>query len=76
MQIAARWDDIHFILATDVWMGNARGNTYSRKHSRLQESDEEFWKFTWDEMGYYDIPAELNYSNINANFQIPSAEIH
>ena len=30
----------------DVWMGNARGNTYSNKHIFLKESDEAFWKFT------------------------------
>jgi len=45
----------------DVWMGNARGNTYSRQHVNLSTSDDQYWKFTWDEMGRYDIPAELNY---------------
>jgi hypothetical protein len=30
----------------DVWMGNARGNTYSHRHMFLKESDEAFWKFT------------------------------
>lgn len=30
----------------DVWMGNARGNTYSKKHIFLKESDEAFWRFT------------------------------
>ena len=31
----------------DVWMGNARGNTYSNKHIFLKETDEAFWKFTY-----------------------------
>lgn len=30
----------------DVWMGNARGNTYSRGHVFLNETDEYFWRFT------------------------------
>lgn len=45
----------------DVWMGNARGNTYSSKHIFLKDTDEAFWRFTWDEMGLYDIPAEMEY---------------
>jgi len=46
----------------DVWLGNARGNHYSRQHVTLDpDHDEEYWHYTWDEMAKYDLPAELNY---------------
>ncbi|XP_071452979.1 lipase 3-like [Hetaerina americana] len=45
----------------DVWMGNGRGNTYSRKHISLSPSDAKFWDFSWSEMGIYDLPAEIDY---------------
>lgn len=45
----------------DVWMGNCRGNTYSRKHVRMKPYQRQFWKYTWHEMGSIDIPEMIDY---------------
>ncbi|RZC36181.1 lipase 3, partial [Asbolus verrucosus] len=45
----------------DVWMGNARGNTYSKAHTNLSIHSAQYWNFSWHEMGYYDLPASLYY---------------
>jgi lysosomal acid lipase/cholesteryl ester hydrolase len=45
----------------DVWMGNSRGNTYSRRHIKLTAKRKEFWNFSWHEMGMYDLPAVVDY---------------
>ena len=43
----------------DVWLGNTRGNTYSLSHVTLDpdRDAEQFFDFSWYEMGMYDLPA-------------------
>lgn len=55
-----------FLLADngyDVWLGNHRGNTWSRKHKTLDpdRDQEKFWDFSFHELGYYDLPAKIDY---------------
>ncbi|XP_078042083.1 lipase 3 [Augochlora pura] len=45
----------------DVWMGNVRGNRYSRKHKWLTVKDKKYWSFSWHEMGIYDLPAMIDH---------------
>lgn len=45
----------------DVWIGNARGNNYSTSHKTLSPKSEECWKFSWHEIGYYDLPAMIDH---------------
>lgn len=55
-----------FILADagyDVWLGNSRGNSYSRNHTTLdfRKDAKRFFDFSWHEMGIYDLPASIDY---------------
>ncbi|CAK9799472.1 Lipase 3 [Anthophora quadrimaculata] len=57
-------NSLAFLLADagyDVWLGNIRGNTYSRGHVSLSTDDLMYWNFSWHEVGIYDLPAMINY---------------
>ncbi|XP_050521584.1 lipase 3-like [Daktulosphaira vitifoliae] len=45
----------------DVWLGNSRGNTYSRKHVSLNPKSKEYWNFGLEEIGIFDLPAVIDY---------------
>ncbi|XP_076684092.1 lipase 3-like [Andrena cerasifolii] len=45
----------------DVWLGNARGSRYSRKHKWMTTQDKEYWTFSWHEIGIYDLPAMIDH---------------
>ncbi|CAK1552488.1 unnamed protein product [Leptosia nina] len=46
----------------DVWLGNARGTYYSRRHLTLNPNNGKgtFWDFSWDEIGNMDLPAMID----------------
>ncbi|GMT09488.1 hypothetical protein PFISCL1PPCAC_785 [Pristionchus fissidentatus] len=51
----------------DVWLGNMRGNTYSKNHTNFTVNDEKFWEFSWDEMQLFDLPAMIDYVHAATN---------
>ncbi|KAE8912804.1 hypothetical protein PF005_g5401 [Phytophthora fragariae] len=59
-----RNQSLAFVLADagyDVGLGNSRGNTYSNESTHYTTDDDEFWDFSWEDMGLYDLPAMINY---------------
>ena len=58
----------------DVWMGNSRGNTNSRRHVTLnpdgrRRERQQFWSFSWHEMGVYDLPAMIDFVLEQTSFE-------
>ncbi|KAG2428232.1 hypothetical protein HYH02_014414 [Chlamydomonas schloesseri] len=57
-------ESLAFILADqgyDVWMMNTRGNTFSRSHTFLRDTQPRFWNFAVDEMALIDFRETLKY---------------
>ncbi|XP_053608490.1 lipase 3-like [Plodia interpunctella] len=62
--ITGKESSLGYLLADegyDVWFGNARGNKHSRRHNELDPSESKFWDFSWHEIGYFDLPAMIDY---------------
>ena len=48
-------------LGFDVWFGVPRGREYSRAHTTLDaDIDDAYWNYSFEEMGFYDIPAMVD----------------
>ena len=47
----------------DVWMGNTRGNTWSKKHVSLDPCGNcsQFWDFQWEITAKMDYPVEIDF---------------
>ncbi|KAF6818295.1 triacylglycerol lipase [Colletotrichum sojae] len=45
----------------DVWLGNNRGNKYSKKSVAHSPKSLEFWNFSIDEFAFHDIPDSITY---------------
>lgn len=45
----------------DVWLGNNRGNKYSKKSVKYSPLSTEFWDFSIDNFAFHDIPDSIQY---------------
>lgn len=46
----------------DVWLGNNRGNIYSREHRWYTTSDDQdYFGYSFQEFARYDLPAMINH---------------
>lgn len=45
----------------DVWLGNNRGNKYSKKSTKFSPTSPKFWNFSMDEFAFHDIPDTIDY---------------
>ena len=45
----------------DVWLGNNRGNKYSKKSIHSTPTEARFWNFSMDQFAFHDIPDSIGY---------------
>ena len=45
----------------DVWLGNNRGNKYSKKSIHSTPTEARFWNFSMDQFAFHDIPDSIAY---------------
>lgn len=44
-----------------MWIGNARGTKHSNEHETFSRSSRDFWKFSFHEIGRYDVSTMVNF---------------
>ncbi|XP_042500115.1 triacylglycerol lipase 2-like [Macadamia integrifolia] len=57
-------ESLAFVLADsgfDVWISNTRGTRSSKRHVSLDESQQEYWNWTWDDVAKNDLPAIVDF---------------
>ncbi|CAA6667892.1 unnamed protein product [Spirodela intermedia] len=57
-------ESLAYVLADagyDVWIANARGTRWSRRHSTLDSSSPAYWRWSWDELALYELPATVGF---------------
>ncbi|KAF2353434.1 AB-hydrolase lipase domain [Trinorchestia longiramus] len=45
----------------DVWLGNFRGNSYSKRHTSLKRDQTKYWQFSLDDLARRDVPAMVDH---------------
>lgn len=48
----------------DVWLGNARGSDHSLEHKTLDINADEFWNFSFHEIGIYDLRTFIDFISV------------
>lgn len=46
----------------DIFIGNSRGSKYCQEHEKFSIKSSEFWNFSWHEIGYFDLPAMIEFA--------------
>jgi len=52
----------------DIWLGNSRGNKYSREHATLNPNKDDYWQFDWQDMGDQDIHTAIDFVRSSTGF--------
>lgn len=46
----------------DVWLGNSRGTDQSQRHKHLSATSDEYWDFSFHEIGFFDVRAMIDFT--------------
>jgi lysosomal acid lipase/cholesteryl ester hydrolase len=52
---------LFYVIGFDVWLGNNRGNKYSKKSIHHSPNSQKFWDYCLDDFAWHDIPDTIQY---------------